>query len=288
MEKKTRDIVCVKSTLSERDLGILGSLRKFRLLTTALIRRLHFPSGGQSTPRGTSEEGSTPKRHATVAAASVATMRVLSRLESHDLVARLHRRIGGVRAGSTGVIWQLTSAGDRLIRQGGDEGKRRRYLEPSAAFTFHTLATAELAVELHELADNGAVELVNLESEPDCWRTFLAPHGAKQWLKPDLFAITAGGDFEDHWFLEADLGTEHTPVIVRKATTYQQYAATGVHQSEHEVFPVVAFVVPDERRKGTIEAALKTESTTRKSFATGMFRVVTKDKFSRFVAEGGA
>ncbi|MBQ1089637.1 replication-relaxation family protein [Streptomyces sp. B93] len=287
MEKK-KDITCVKSTLSERDLGILGSLRKFRLLTTALIRRLHFPSGGQNAPRGIAEEGSKPKRHATEAAASVATMRVLSRLESHDLVARLHRRIGGVRAGSTGVIWQLTSAGDRLIRQGNNEGKRRRYLEPAAAFTFHTIATAELAVELHELADTGSIEVTSLESEPDCWRTFLAPHGAKQWLKPDLFAITAGGDFEDHWFLETDLGTEHTPVIVRKAMTYQQYAATGAHQSEHQVFPVVAFVVPDERRKGTIEAALETESATRESFATGMFRVVTKDRFSRFVAKGGA
>ncbi|MCC9710219.1 replication-relaxation family protein [Streptomyces sp. MNU76] len=287
MEKK-KDITCVRSTLSERDLDILGSLRDHRLLTTALIRRLHFPSGGQHTPQGTSEEGSLPKRHATEAAASVATMRVLSRLESHGLVARLFRRIGGVRAGSNSLIWQLTSAGERLTRQGNDEGKRRRYLEPSAAFTFHTLATAELAVELHELAGNGAIELVDLESEPDCWRTFLAPHGAKQWLKPDLFAITAGGEFEDHWFLEADLGTEHTPVIVRKATTYQQYAATGTHQSEHEVFPVVAFVVPDERRKGTIEAALKTESTTRESFAAGMFRVVTKEGFSRFVAKGGA
>ncbi|MEU2901131.1 replication-relaxation family protein [Streptomyces sp. NPDC001273] len=286
MEKKN-DITCVRSTLSERDLGILGSLRKFRLLTTALIRRLHFPSGGQSAPRSTPEEGS-PKRHATEAAASVATMRVLSRLESHGLVARLFRRIGGVRAGSTGLIWQLTSAGERLTRQGDDEGKRRRYLEPSAAFTFHTLATAELAVELHELADNGAIELASLESEPDCWRTFLAPHGAKQWLKPDLFAITAGGEFEDHWFVEADLGTEHTPVIVRKATTYQQYATTGVHQSEHEVFPVVAFVVPNDRRKGTIEAALETEPTTRESFLAGMFRVVTKERFSGFIAKGGA
>jgi hypothetical protein len=68
--------------LSERDVAILESLRTYRLLSTALIRRLHFA-----------------ERHATITAAAGATMRVLARLEALHLVVRLERTIGGVRAG---------------------------------------------------------------------------------------------------------------------------------------------------------------------------------------------
>lgn len=64
------------------------------------------------------------------------------------LIARLGRRIGGVRAGSSGITWQLASTGERLLRRLHGETKRRRYVEPSAAFVKHTLAVAELAIQL--------------------------------------------------------------------------------------------------------------------------------------------
>jgi hypothetical protein len=204
------DITSLLTRLSERDVAILESLRAHRLLTTTHIRRLHFAYG-----------------HATVAAASGATMRVLTRLEDHTLVSRLERRIGGVRSGSSGITWQLGSTGERLLRTMHGYKKRRRYVEPSPAFTAHTLATAELAVRLQELNDRRAIELVSIETEPSCWRSFVGPHGSLEWLKPDLYAVTASGEYEDHWFLEADLATEHPPVVARKARVYQRYAATG-------------------------------------------------------------
>jgi Replication-relaxation len=58
--------------LSDRDIAILESLRAHRLLTTDMIRRLHFGEG-----------------HATIAAAAGATMRVLRRLDELGLVDRL-------------------------------------------------------------------------------------------------------------------------------------------------------------------------------------------------------
>ncbi|MDQ3405947.1 MAG: replication-relaxation family protein, partial [Actinomycetota bacterium] len=131
--------------LSERDLGILESLRAFRLLTTSQIRRLHFTES-----------------HASLGAAAGATMRVLTRLESHKLASRLTRRIGGVRAGSSGITWQLGPTGERLLRTMHGEEKRRRYIEPSGAFAAHTLEVAELAIAVHELRDEGAVELVSV------------------------------------------------------------------------------------------------------------------------------
>jgi hypothetical protein len=261
-------------SLSERDLAVLDSLRELRLLTTELLRRLHF------THQQPTFEG---KTHATQSAAAVAAMRVLSRLEAHGLVARLRRRIGGVRAGSSGIVWQLGATGERLLRVLHGEEKRRRYIEPSALFVDHTLAVAELAIQLRELDRRDELELVALEAEPACWRSFLAPHGGRSWLKPDLFAITASGEYEDHWFIEVDRATEHPGVVVRKAAVYQRYAATGAHQAEYGLFPAVLWVVPDERRQRALTSALGAE----RGIQSGLFRVVTEQQFQAAIIGKG-
>lgn len=259
------DTASLLMQLSERDVALLESLRSYRLLTTAQIRRLHFAHG-----------------HATVAAASGATMRVLIRLETRHLVTRLARHIGGVRAGSSGITWQLGSTGERLLRTMHGQKHRRRYVEPSPAFTAHTLAVAEFAIGLHELQDQGTAELVSLETEPSCWRSFVGPHGTLEWLKPDLYVVTASGDYEDHWFLEADLATEHPPVVVRKAKVYQRYAATGAHQARHGLFPAVVWVVPDTARQGALRAALADD----KAIQPGLFRVITTGEFGGLITRG--
>jgi hypothetical protein len=261
-----RDATSLLLHLSERDVAILESLRAHRLLTTAQLRRLHFAAG-----------------HATVAAASGAVLRVLVRLESHTLVSRLARRIGGVRSGSSGIVWQLGSTGERLLRTIHGQKQRRRYVEPSPAFVAHTLAIAELAIGLHELQNRRAIELVSMETEPACWRSFVGPHGTLEWLKPDLYAVTASGDYEDHWFFEADLATEHPPVVVRKAKVYQRYAATGAHQARHGLFPAVVWVVPDVTRQEAIKGALAADP----AIQPGLFRVVTTDEFDQLVTSGG-
>ncbi|MHA6760061.1 replication-relaxation family protein [Streptacidiphilus sp. PAMC 29251] len=184
---KNNDTASLLEMLSERDLAILDSLRTHRvLLTTILIRRLHFPIAGER------QEAPHDKTHASEMAAAVATIRVLSRLELRRFIARLPRRIGGVRAGSSGITWQLGFSGERVLRARYGDSARRRYSPPSTAFIAHTLAAADLAICLYELDRRGALELLTLEAEPECWRTFLSAHGARQWLKPDLFAITAG------------------------------------------------------------------------------------------------
>lgn len=279
---KFNDIASLLESLSERDLSILESLRTHRALTTALIRRLHFPIGGELREPGSG------RSHATEMAAAVATIRVLTRLESRRLITRMHRRIGGVRAGSSGIVWQLGPSGERLLRARHGDTARRRYSEPSPSFIAHTLASADLAICLYELARHGTIELLRLEAEPECWRTFLSAHGARQWLKPDLFAVTAVGEYEHHLFIEADNATEHTPVIVRKALQYQQYANSGIHQKEHGLFPVVAWVVPDKKRQAAISTALATEPRLRDLTAAGLFRFVTAEEFPAFIANSPA
>ncbi|MDQ1039912.1 hypothetical protein QFZ75_006328 [Streptomyces sp. V3I8] len=259
------DVASLLLRLSDRDMAVLESVRAHRLLSTAMIRRLHFA-----------------RAHASIGAASGATMRVLRRLESHGLVVRLMRRIGGVRSGSSGIVWQLGATGERLLRTVRGEKKRRRYIEPSPAFIAHTLATAELGVQLTELRQSTGVELVTIETEPTCWRSFVSPHGTLEWLKPDLYAVTASGDYEDHWFLEADRATEHPGVIVNKAKTYQRYAATGAHQARHGLFPAVAWVVPDVARREALRAALAAD----KAVQPELFRVVTVENFSQLIRDG--
>ena len=271
------DIHNLFELLSERDLSILESLRTYRALTTALIRRLHFPHTSGDSAQATAE-------HATVAAAAVATIRVLTRLESHRLIARMQRRIGGVRAGSSGITWQLGASGERLLRARHGETNRRRYCEPSPTFLAHTLAVANLATTLVELARDKLVELLHLEAEPECWRIFTGLHGAQQWLKPDLFAVTAGGDYEHHWFIEADNATEHAPAIARKAAVYQQYAASGQHQAEHGLFPAVAWIVPDIKRVEGITAALHSDPSLRELAKAGLFHVLAVTQFPAFIA----
>lgn len=253
------------SQLSERDVAIIQSLRTYRLLTTAHIRRLHFASG-----------------HATLGAAAAAVMRVLTRLESRNVVKRLSRRVGGVRAGSSSISWQLGAAGERLLRTMHGETNRHRYLEPSPAFTAHTTAIAELAVGLHELKTTGAIELLTIDTEPSCWRSFIGPHGVAEWLKPDLSVVTANGDYEDHWMVEVDLASEHPPVIVRKAKVYQRYAATGTHQAEHGLFPAVIWVVPDQARQQALQKALAAD----RAVQAELFRVVTTEQVLGFIANG--
>lgn len=260
------DVSSLRTTLSERDIAVLQSLRTYRLLTTNQLQRLHFVVG-----------------HVSAAGMIKATTRVLNRMEAHGLVTRLGRRIGGVRAGSSGITWQLGSGGERLLRAMHGEKKRRRYVEPAPAFATHTLAVAELAVQLHELHLRGTLELLALDTEPSCWRSFTGPHGTLEWLKPDLFAITANGDFEDHWFIETDLATEHPPVVVRKAKVYQRYAASGAHQARHGLFPAVGWIVPDTARQGAIQAALAAD----RQVQPELFRVVTTAEFAGLITAGG-
>jgi hypothetical protein len=261
------DVVALRERLSDRDIAILETLRAHRMASTDQLRRLHF-----TEPFGS------------VAAATRATTRVLGRLEGHSLIARLERRIGGVRKGSTSLIWQLASTGDRLLAIHHGEAKRRRYIEPrTAAFTAHTIAVTELAVRLREAVREGQLDQVGIETEPSCWRSFLGAHGQRETLKPDLHVVTAAGEFEDHWFFEADLASEHPPVVARKAQIYQRYAETGAHQDKHGVFPITVWIVPTLARKHALERALRAG----KGLTPGLFRVATTDEFLTAVLAGG-
>jgi hypothetical protein len=98
--------------------------------------------------------------------------------------------------------------------------------------------------------------VLQVEAEPASWQQSLSPQGTLQWLKPDLRLVTASGDYEHHWFIEADMATEHLPVIRRQCAAYQAYRATGRYQAAHGLFPAVLWVVPGPARAAAIRAAV--------------------------------
>lgn len=245
--------------LTERDIDILEDLERFRLLTSRQIQRLHFAAN----PLGS---------HATVSAATRATTRVLTRLRDRSVITPLARRIGGLEPGSSSTVWQLAASGERYLRARRGDPDRRKFTEPGNAFVSHTLAVADAAVDVVEQANAGHYEVLELQTEPGCWRSFSGSGATTVTLKPDLLIVTADAATETHSFVEVDRGTEHLPAVLRKCQLYQRYFRNGTEERERGLFPAVVWVAPDAERATRIRTAIDAE----RSLDTDLFSVTTR------------
>jgi hypothetical protein len=183
-----------------------------------------------------------------------AARRALRRLEDVGVIDRLPRRVGGVRGGSTSLVFGLGPAGRRLLARLGYTTKGLG--TPGDRHVTHTLAITELVVRLHEATLAGELDVIEMQTEPACWRGFLGAMGARFILKPDLFVRIGAGAFEDRWFIEVDLATEARGTIAGKAQRYLAHFRSGVEQHEHAVYPRVLWTVPSRRRAEQISDAL--------------------------------
>lgn len=226
--------------LSERDWAILRFLQRHRFATTLQLRRQFFAD------------------HATQGAAARACVRVLDRHLHHRLLGRLDRRVGGIKHGSSSFIWHLDVAGYRLLSEDADQA-RRRFTPPSPQFLDHTLAITETHVTLQEATRHTAVSIEAVQIESEAWRSYVDRHGVAAILKPDLYVQLTTTDYDDHWYIEIDRGTEHIPVLLTKSRAYAAYRATGRAQAEHGVFPRVVWVLPTAARQARLTAAVHAE-----------------------------
>ncbi|MGH9089840.1 MAG: replication-relaxation family protein [Acidimicrobiales bacterium] len=254
----------VQAPLAKRDRRIITSLGELRLLSARQVERLHFPT----------------EDYANELSARRMARRTLDRLARERLVVRLQRRIGGVTAGSAGYVYGV---GPEALRRLDDEHVRRHYREPSSAFVEHTLAVAEVAVDITVAARSGQFELLELAGEPRCWRP-LAGLSGRQVLRPDLFVGLGIGEWEDRRFVEVDLGTEHLPTVVKKCQDYLAYYKSGREQARHGVFPTVVWAVQTERRAATLTEAIGSL----RSGVDGLFTVVMADTAADHLAGGDA
>lgn len=254
--------------LSERDWLILRSIDEYRYLLTRQVARLHFDldAATKTIPRTTNL--------------------TLGRLRELRLVRELDRRIGGVRAGSSGKVWQLTETANRLLawKDGEPNTPRVRATEPGATFLEHALAVAEVVLDLNDAAVARDVAVSRVELEPAAWRPYLDRSGATVRLKPDVAVVTQAGEYEDRWFLEVDRETEPPNRIVRKSLQYQDYRHTGHEQSQSGIFPAVVWIVPSRRRRDQLRARLREEP----RIDARIFTVVTPADLGELIALGAA
>lgn len=254
-------------SLSERDKQIVSAIQRYRYLLTGQIQRLYFTDA------------------VTPSASLRATARALKRLRELGLIDHLARRIGGVRAGSGSLVWYVTHAGERLLRLYDHDPApiKSRFFEPSPFFLSHTLAVADIAIQLTEICGSTSrLKLTALQSEPECWRTY-SEYGTTIALKADLSAVTVSGQYEDRWFFEVDLATESPAKVVEKCERYHRYYRTGLEQEESGMFPLTVWIVPTHDRKERLIKHLKDAFDKQPR----LFAVITGEELRALICQGG-
>jgi hypothetical protein len=225
-----------------------------RLMSARQIQAVHFGGG----------------LHDNELAATRARQRALSRLTHERLLVSLQRRIGGVRAGSAGLVLAPGPLAPRVLRLKG----RRRAYEPTERFVDHTLAVAQLMVDVIVASRTGQLDLLDWQSEPRCWRTFAGSYGGRQAVRPDAFLVLGAQEYELRWFIEVDRATESLPTIVRKCRLYTAYYQAGVEQAKSGVFPRVCWITLDEAHAERLRAAIARD----RSLPERLFVVTTSQR----------
>jgi Replication-relaxation len=180
--------------------------------------------------------------------------RIMARLAELGLVAMLGRRIGGVRAGSAGHVYTLTTAGRRFLAllNGQPEPARKQPSPvPGDLFLAHTLTISGIYVDLIEHARRGGFDVHSFVTEPHCWYSI----GSGGMLRPDAYVILRIGNTGHCWWLEIDAGTETAPRLRAKIRTYRDHA-TGGGTGPNGVPPRLLFTTPDQHRAHQITALL--------------------------------
>lgn len=250
--------------LIKQDYELLSLLNHCRYITTKQIVRLYFPDNTLKT----------------------ATRRAnlfTKKLSNLGLIAHLERRIGGIRAGSGSYIWYLTHKGTKVLHEIEPNVKLRfkNKYEPTQHHLKHQLFVMQIFVELKTLDLEKKITLETFSFEPKCWRSFETLL-SNSTLKPDAFTKLTVGDFEDSYFFEADNATEHIGRVVAKCKQYIQYFNTGIEQRENEIFPLVIWIVPDEKRKLAILNRIKEDL----NAYWELFTVVTLEELPDFIQGG--
>ncbi len=222
--------------LVERELAVLKHVANLRFVSGSQLTRLCF-AGSDDLDVSTR-----------------AARRALLRLTRLGLLERLPRSVGGVRSGSAGFVYRLGLGGQRLAVDRGwqPERRRRRSLVPGTLFVRHALQVSELHTLLVEADRSRCFELLQLTSEPACWRSYGGLAGQRQTLKPDSYVRLGVGAYEHSYFIEVDQGTEGSRAVERQLQLYVAYYLSGAEQQARGVFPRVLWLAPDDRRTAVI------------------------------------
>ena len=230
----------------------------------------------------------TTLEYASSASALRQTQRHLANLAQQRLLTSLERRVGGWQGGSAVTIWAATTRGQRLVaaENGEDEEvpRRQRPREVSTTFLDHLLAITEVRTSIEEVVRQEADTEAAVALEPECWRTRLGPSGQVQVLRPDLAVTVTSPAYEDRYLIEVDRATENPGRVIATCWRYQEHQAASSQASDGDVFPLVVWLVPNDRRRHRLERAI--------AHSTGLlrelFRVIRLDQLPTLIHGGPA
>ena len=224
----------------------------------------------------------TAPEYASPASALRQTQRHLASLAQQRLLTSLERRVGGWQGGSAVTVWAATTRGHRLVAAEGEEMPRRqRPREVSTTFLDHLLAITEVRTSIEEAVRQEADTEAAVALEPDCWRTALSPSGQVQVLRPDLAVTVTSPAYEDRYLVEVDRATENPGRIIATCWRYQEHQAQA---SDGDVFPLVVWLVPTDRRRHRLERAIAHST----GLLRDLFRVIRLDQLPTLIHGGPA
>ena len=228
----------------------------------------------------------TALEYASSASALRQTQRHLASLTQQRLLTSLERRVGGWQGGSAVTIWAATTRGHRLVAvdEGDEVPRRQRPREVSTTFLDHLLAITEVRTSIEEAVRQETDTEATVALEPDCWCTALSPSGQVQVLRPDLAVTITSPAYEDRYLVEVDRATENPGRVIATCWRYQEHQATSAQASDGGVFPLVVWLVPNDRRRLRLERAI--------AHSTGLlrelFRVIRLDQLPTLIHGGPA
>ena len=226
----------------------------------------------------------TALEYASSASALRQTQRHLANLAQQRLLTSLERRVGGWQGGSAVTIWAATTRGQRLVAAEGEEVPRRqRPREVSTTFLDHLLAITEVRTSIEEAVRQEADTEATVALEPECWRTALSPSGQVQVLRPDLAVTITSPAYEDRYLMEVDRATENPGRVIATCWRYQEHQATS-QASDGDVFPLVVWLVPTDRRRHRLERAIAHST----GLLRDLFRVIRLDQLPTLIHGGPA
>lgn len=253
--------------LSIQEGHVLKFLLKAKYVTTKQLARLYFTDSVSS---------STALRRANL---------TTKKLNEKDYIGHLDRRIGGVRAGSGSFVWTISTKGLKWLKHFKPSLAitRQNHYEPTWHHLEHTLAISEIYVQLTELKNMHLVQSIDkFQFEPSCWRGWLDNYAGRMILKPDCYIEISLDNYLYNYFVEVDKNSESLARVINKSKQYIRYYNLNIEQKETGVFPLVLWVVPDEKRKLAIEQRIQKEL----QDYWELFQVITLDDFKDFMAGG--
>lgn len=228
----------------------------------------------------------TALEYASSASALRQTQRHLASLAQQRLLTSLERRVGGWQGGSAVTIWAATTRGQRLVavNEGEEVLRRQRPREVSTTFLDHLLAITEVRTSIEEAVRQKADTEATVALEPECWRTALSPSGQVQVLRPDLAVTVTSPAYEDRYLVEVDRATENPGRVIATCWRYQEHQAASSQASDGGVFPLVVWLVPNDRRRHRLERAIAHSS----GLLRDLFRVIRLDQLPTLIHGGPA